>query len=245
MIVKSQKYEIKNMSGYAGHWHQEGLTENIVLVGLYYFDKDKGLTGGDLKFRSDHMYAYSGSVGECDERCQINEGTAIVFKNVDTVHRVTMLKNKINDNQTRYRSYLAFFIIDPNERIISTQDICSLKREFYINLISECLKEYMITLDVSSLICEYGNCGYTLDEAKSMREKDIEIRKKSFTKGRFGYIWGHNGEIFWFKMGKMHTYHHYENNIPTNDDGYTCGNWASSTESQLDSELDRKCTFRW
>eukprot|EP01084_Bolivina_argentea_P290606 499219_1 len=28
-IIKSQRYEIEDMSGYNGHWHQEGLTENI------------------------------------------------------------------------------------------------------------------------------------------------------------------------------------------------------------------------
>ena len=40
------------MSGYSGHWHQEGLTENIVLAGIYYYEVNDGLIGGNLRFRN-------------------------------------------------------------------------------------------------------------------------------------------------------------------------------------------------
>ena len=46
VIVKSQRYCIEDGSGYKGHWHKEGLTENIVVAGLYYIEKDELLGGG-------------------------------------------------------------------------------------------------------------------------------------------------------------------------------------------------------
>ena len=36
---------------YAGRWHTEGQTENIVAVGVYYLHIDEKLEGGTLKFR--------------------------------------------------------------------------------------------------------------------------------------------------------------------------------------------------
>ena len=45
VIVKSQRYEVPDSTSYSGHWHKEGLTENIKFVALYYFDKDDRLTG--------------------------------------------------------------------------------------------------------------------------------------------------------------------------------------------------------
>ena len=58
VIVKAQRYEVEDMSGYNGHWHQEGLTENIIIGGLYYFEKDADLKGGNLRFRN-KVYVHS------------------------------------------------------------------------------------------------------------------------------------------------------------------------------------------
>ena len=117
VIVKSQRYEIESNKGYSGHWHQEGLTENIAFVGLYYWEWDKGLTGGNMKFRPKDMPGkYNGNVEwstfevECGQNAKHK---AIVWDNKYFVHRVRMLKNLNNDGKIRRKGYLAFFIIDP------------------------------------------------------------------------------------------------------------------------------------
>eukprot|EP01084_Bolivina_argentea_P227837 384880_1 len=232
VIIKSQRYEIKDMTGYSGHWHQEGLTENIVLAGLYYFEKDEHLIGGNLKFRKDYMVSNTDTVADYDEYLEIDEGTAVVFDNVDMVHRVTMVKNKFY-GKSRYRSFLAFFIVDPTQPIISTKDVSSLKRNDYISVISMCTDIQIY--EILNLICEYGNCGYTLLQAQEMREKDIEVRANTLSKGRFGYVWGNNGEIFFLKMGKMNPWHH--DDLVIDENGYLCGDFVDGTVSQFDSDL--------
>ncbi len=115
-----------------------------------------------------------------------------------------MIKNKIGDNQKRYRSFLAFFIIDTDKKTnISTDIYPSLKREDYASIIIEygCNE---IPFDIAMIISEYGVCGMTLNEAKDLREKDIEIRKNTETKGKFGVCWGNEGMIkTWYKHGQL------------------------------------------
>jgi hypothetical protein len=52
VVVKAQRYEVEKMSGYSGHWHREGLTENIIIAGIWYFEKNFRLSGGNLRFRN-------------------------------------------------------------------------------------------------------------------------------------------------------------------------------------------------
>ncbi len=104
----------------------EGLTENIKYVGIYYFEKSADLLGGRLKFspihkpsssercritettadESMHMFkSFDRSEKyditkhtELEMSCE--EGTAVVFDNTQIVHRVRMIKNKMNDKKT-------------------------------------------------------------------------------------------------------------------------------------------------
>ena len=157
---------------------------------------------------------------------EINEGTAIVFDNVNLVHRVRMLKNKVNDGKKRYRSFLAFFIVDPKKRIKSTKDISTLRKEEYIDIIIKCSD--IKTKDVAKLICDYGACGYTLDEAKNLRKLNIEVRKKPDTKGKFGsYHFGNCGDQIWFTHGKSHPFEH--DCVHDQDEI----GWATTTVSEL------------
>eukprot|EP00494_Astrolonche_serrata_P032555 UN32824 len=50
VVIKAQVYHIEPKSGYGGHWHTEGLTEGVVASGTYYYQVDKGLSAGSLKF---------------------------------------------------------------------------------------------------------------------------------------------------------------------------------------------------
>ena len=124
----------------------------------------------------------------------------MVFDNVQLVHRVRMLKNKLGDQQKRYRSFLAFFIVDPEKPIKSTRDHPSLKQEIFIELIIKHSAIDVVALAV--LICEYAPCGYTLSEAKKVRELNIECRKNPSTKGKWAQcMFGNSGDRIWFGNG--------------------------------------------
>eukprot|EP01083_Nonionella_stella_P090662 253289_1 len=226
VIVKSQRYAIEDMSGYSGHWHQEGLTEHIIMGGLYYFERNKGMEGGNLRFRNvkqpDDCYAEYLDEQVVHE-AQIKQGTAVVFDNVHLVHRVRLLKNKIGDKQTRYRSFLAFFIVDPDKRIKSTKDVASCKREEFTSLI---MKNTVIETEaIASLICEYGACGYTLSQAQNIRKMNIEVRKKPVSKGKWATMhFGNCGDQIWFGNGKVY---------PTEHLYYDDVNWQETTHSEL------------
>ena len=136
------------------------------------------------------------------QEVEVMEGTALVFDNVELVHRVKMLKNKVGDQQRRYRSFLAFFIVDPEKPIKSTREHPSLKKESFVNAI---IKHTPISSkDIAMLICDYAVCGYTLEEAKEMRERNIECRKKPLTKGKWGeHSFGNGGDRIWYGNGKL------------------------------------------
>lgn len=209
VIVKSQRYAIQPRKGYSGCWHTEGLTENISFVGLYYFEWNKGLSGGAMKFRPHHFPAkfyenngWSTFEIECGENAKHK---AMVWDNQYFVHRVRMLKNLNNDGKIRKKGYLAFFVIDPeNELKKTTQNVISLKKEDYIDTLYKrvMIKHYAMpamNIDICTLIVEYANAGITLKEAKKRRKEVIQVKKE--TKNKFGSIsFGNCGEIFYFPM---------------------------------------------
>ena len=84
VIVKAQRYCIDDGTGYKGHWHKEGLTENIVAGGVYYLEKDELLEGGALKFRNDSCPPYRGMFNYADMNHQaIAEKYDIDWKKCD------------------------------------------------------------------------------------------------------------------------------------------------------------------
>ena len=241
VIVKSQRYAIKPGTGYAGHWHSEGLTERILMAGIYYYEWDDGLTGGNIKFRCPTMpdrdqmgmnfyfdhndYDDEGDDVHNIQPKQLKQHSAIVFDNRRLVHRVRLLKNTIKkDNKTRYRGFLAFFIVDPDNQHLTmdTKRIPSLKREFYSKLIRQSIninatktdsdsKEadsncgYKDFIDfncyISSIIAEYAGLGMTLIEAKKFRSEAIKLKQE--TKGKWGYChFGNCGYEKFFGLGK-------------------------------------------
>ena len=161
-----------------------------------------------------------------DYEVKVSEGTAVAFDNEGLVHRVRMLKNKKGDDKPRYRSFLAFFIIDPTKPIRSTRDCPTLRKEDFVTTI---LKHTMIeSEDVATLICDYGACGYTLSEAKALRKLNIECRKKPSTKGTAGawgaYNFGNSGDRIWFENGKAYPQEHkYYDEV----------RWINTTQSEL------------
>eukprot|EP01084_Bolivina_argentea_P187004 322218_1 len=212
VIVKSQRYLIKQNHGYSGKWHIEGLTENIALVGIYYYEWDKGLNGGNLKFRSVQApREFYGKQNWFTFDTQCDEGTAIVFDNNMFAHRVRMLKNESNNSmKPLQRSFLAFFIIDPEQtkeiNIKTTRDIGTMKREKYLKILKDILQQSYglnyVEMDIIFLICDYGDCGITLQKAKKIRSEFIDIKKGAHTKF---------GEVTFGNCGYMYFLNKHEN----------------------------------
>lgn len=101
---------------YSGRWHTEGQTENIVAVGVYYLDVDDELEGGGLKFRPKVGPKPSYEQFPIDHAISsIKTGTAIVFAN-SIPHRFQKIRNLTCDDGRR-RTFLNFFIVDPEHRI--------------------------------------------------------------------------------------------------------------------------------
>ena len=121
-----------------------------------------------------------------------------------------MLKNKGNDQKTRCRAFLAFFIVDPKKPIKSTRDYPSLKRDDFIRTLIRCT--VIESIDIATLICELAACGYTLKEAKAIRGVNIEYSKNPSTRGKWAetdtnHGWG---KRFWIRNGKGNPTQYYQ-----------------------------------
>jgi len=111
VVVKAKTFTMKTHSNYIGNWHCEGVKDQVTGVGLLYYDIPDLFTG-NLEFRpkfisycfNDRRYFF----GIDDARVSIKNGSFIVFKNDEVVHRVGDTINFSRGDITR--SYLSFFI---------------------------------------------------------------------------------------------------------------------------------------
>ena len=75
-----------------GQMHREGLdSDQIVAVGLYYPDIDDSLKGGNIELTR-VMVGGCGSRYPRSREVPILQGSAVVFENTDTFHRMTALE---------------------------------------------------------------------------------------------------------------------------------------------------------
>ena len=98
---------------YAGRWHTEGNTENIIAAGVYYVYFDDQLEGGALKFRPKHAPQPWYDI-PTDVEVSVSTDAAIVFSN-KIPHRFRQIRN-LTTNDLR-RTFLNFFIVDPRKPI--------------------------------------------------------------------------------------------------------------------------------
>ncbi|MFE9560166.1 DUF4246 domain-containing protein [Streptomyces sp. NPDC006487] len=121
-----------------GSWHVEGmLNERIVSTGIYYWDSEN-ITESRLGFRSalhDPEYEQNDDAGVCEVYGLQNEdalnqalgsvptpaGRCLAFPNV-LQHRVDAFR-LADPTRPGHRKILAFFLVDPAERIVSTSDV--------------------------------------------------------------------------------------------------------------------------
>jgi len=153
VIVKIAEINLtpSNTKYHGGTWHLEGITdENIVATGIYYYNMDN-VTQSNLKFRTcvDEEIVYPQNCVqfvkthydmddyEYDEnerrggiiidstmklaQIKTKQGLSLVFPN-NLQHCVSSfeLKDKTKEGK---RSIIAFFLIDPNKKILSTKDV--------------------------------------------------------------------------------------------------------------------------
>ncbi|MFJ9824109.1 DUF4246 domain-containing protein [Streptomyces sp. NPDC101160] len=121
-----------------GSWHVEGmLNERIVSTGIYYWDSEN-ITESRLGFRTaldDPEYEQSDDEGVrevygLESEDALNQvlgsvptpaGRCLAFPNV-LQHRVGSFR-LVDPTRPGHRKILAFFLVDPSERIVSTSDV--------------------------------------------------------------------------------------------------------------------------
>ena len=121
-----------------GSWHVEGMAnERIVSTGIYYWDSEN-ITDSTLSFRAavdDPEYEQSDHQGvrevyglENEEALNqvfgavpTPEGRCLAFPNI-LQHRVSPFR-LADPSRPGHRKILAFFLVDPSERIVSTSDV--------------------------------------------------------------------------------------------------------------------------
>eukprot|EP00698_Gefionella_okellyi_P004153 TRINITY_DN13878_c0_g1_i1.p1 TRINITY_DN13878_c0_g1~~TRINITY_DN13878_c0_g1_i1.p1 ORF type:complete len:542 (+),score=72.81 TRINITY_DN13878_c0_g1_i1:79-1626(+) len=139
VIPKIVEFVFQPGQTYEGVWHYEGMShENIVATGLYYVRRDAGIEGGDLEFKrcfSDEE-AYKFRMGTPQQRPRVvnelaqdfvplgrlatDEGRLVVFVNCHA-HRILQMTN--TSNEVQKRQFVCFFLVNPDVRILSTQDV--------------------------------------------------------------------------------------------------------------------------
>eukprot|EP01083_Nonionella_stella_P216564 778277_1 len=90
IIVKMQDYQLKDGDKYEGNFHEEGLNqEHIIAVGIYYFDIDDTIKGGNLEIQTDVVSSCGGSKSlRSWSPKQIRQGDCIVFQTQIILHIV-------------------------------------------------------------------------------------------------------------------------------------------------------------
>ncbi|CAL9335204.1 DUF4246 domain-containing protein [Streptomyces sp. enrichment culture] len=121
-----------------GSWHVEGmLNERIVSTGIYYWDSEN-ITESRLSFRAavdDPYYEQNDDAGMrevygLENEDALNqvlgsvatpEGRCLAFPNI-LQHRVGSFR-LLDPTRPGHRKILAFFLVDPSEKIVSTSDV--------------------------------------------------------------------------------------------------------------------------
>jgi len=190
VIVKAQSYCMPLGLSYGGRWHVEGLTENIVAVGVYYCHVDANLLGGDLKFRPPNCPEPHYNI-DTDARITVNQGSAVVFSNV-LPHRFTKIIN--NGTMEQRRTFLNFFVIDPTKPLLSTKsvpasDLVAKSISYYVSRNLKTKIPHPIVRHILSYVPELWP---SMEEAKQFRKNARESMKTN--KSGWGWInWGNCG----------------------------------------------------
>lgn len=135
-VVKAQRIIVEEGQDYAGVWHEDGMSEHVVAVILYYYRASECLRGGDMEIASKQTQVVGwgdwGHRPSAEEflsefpRCKVSiqEGTLLVFSNYAAVHRVLPMVCE-SGGSVGYRDFLAFFVIDQRNPLPVPTDLGS------------------------------------------------------------------------------------------------------------------------
>jgi len=178
---------------YSGRWHTEGQTENIIAVGVYYLHIDDQLQGGALKFRPPYAPQdwYNG-IETDHEVSSVQTGTAVVFSN-SIPHRFRQIRNLTKDDGRR-RTFLNFFIVDPEQRIdLKWKEIVYSPKDMIIEILREWNDGRLPDVVLEKILKMLKSSMWeTADEAKEFRSR---VRRAMLDeKSGWGWIcWGNSG----------------------------------------------------
>ncbi|KAI8926968.1 hypothetical protein BC831DRAFT_392738, partial [Entophlyctis helioformis] len=134
-----------------GSWHVEGaINESIVATGIYYYDM-ANITASRLSFRTtvntedppfeyeqnDHtyyeeVYGFQNETGDGVQdlgSIQASQGRCIAFPN-SWQHHVEPFK-LADPSKPGHRKILAFFLVDPTKRVVSTAHVAPQQQDWY------------------------------------------------------------------------------------------------------------------
>ena len=192
VIVKAANVIVTPEQGFysGGTWHTEGLNENIVATGIYYYESENvkdsylefrsSVDDSDIDYEQDNVRQAFESSGLHDGDLLFNplgsvetkQGRCIVFPNTNQ-HRV---RHFFLDDSTKpaVRKILVFFLVDPKKPIISTSDVDIQRKDFLMNRCFSLAK--LIPLEVVGRIVQYMP-HMTLQQAQEEREELMKERK--------------------------------------------------------------------
>lgn len=184
---------------YAGRWHTEGNTENIIAAGVYYVYFDDELEGGALKFRPKHGPQPFYDI-LTDVEVSVSTDASIVFSNI-IPHRFRQIRSLTQENNLR-RTFLNFFIVGPGKPInlnsYSTRTLTSL--DIILPILAEASDGRLMIGPIVDKIIEHlsPSAWKDMEEAKEFRDK---VRKSMINEeSGWGWIcWGNCGYVEFVK----------------------------------------------
>eukprot|EP01117_Protostelium_nocturnum_P013598 TRINITY_DN5091_c0_g3_i1.p1 TRINITY_DN5091_c0_g3~~TRINITY_DN5091_c0_g3_i1.p1 ORF type:complete len:578 (+),score=165.24 TRINITY_DN5091_c0_g3_i1:156-1736(+) len=198
VIVKAANYILEPGQVYEGNWHVEGTPkEKIVASAIYYYENSTNLDDAGLAFRNltgngegwgNTKQSYGGvNLGAF----RTVEDRVIVFAN-NIQHRVTRIENP--SKQTGTRKILCFFLVHPEQRILSSDDIPAQQWDeikprlaLTILMIGKRLGVEKIPKDVVLLILRLAKWGFTEEEAK-LERLHLMFQRKFFKNLQSQYV---------------------------------------------------------
>lgn len=180
---------------YAGRWHTEGNTENIIAAGVYYVYFDDELEGGALKFRPKEAPQPWYNI-PTDVEVAVSTDAAVVFSNT-IPHRFRQIRNLTEQNNRR-RTFLNFFIVEPSKPIdLNIYSTCTLTTlDIILSILAEASDDRLMIGPVIDKIIEYlGRSTWkNLEEAKEFRSKVRNAMMKD--ESGWGWMeWGNCGTV--------------------------------------------------
>jgi hypothetical protein len=157
---------------YSGRWHTEGHTENIVAAGVYYLHIDDELEGGTLKFRPKYApQNWYPDIETDHEVTSVQTGTAVVFSN-SIPHRFRQIRNLTKDDGRR-RTFLNFFIVDPEQRIeLNSKEIVYAPKDMIIEILRKWNDGRLPDIVLEKILKILKSSMWeTIDEAKEFRNR--------------------------------------------------------------------------